>query len=108
MSRLTLRLPDTLHKLLSQRANREGISLNQYIVYALTREATLSHIVQAVSDTDSQRTAFTTLLEKLGRASFDEIRSVLDDRESVAPENGLGPDTVARLKRKVAENCRPR
>lgn len=108
MSRLTLRLPDTLHKLLSQRANREGISLDQYIVYALTREATLSHIVQAVSDTDSQRTAFTTLLEKLGRASFDEIRSVLDDRESVAPENGLGPDTVARLKRKVAENCRPR
>ena len=35
MSRLTLRLPDTLHKRLSQRANREGISLNQYIVYAL-------------------------------------------------------------------------
>lgn len=108
MSRLTLRLPDTLHKLLSQRANREGISLDQYIVYALTREETLSHIVQAVSDTDSQRTAFTTLLEKLGRASFDEIRAVLDDRESVAPENGLSPDTVARLKRKVAENRRPR
>lgn len=104
MSRLTLRLPDTLHKLLSKRANREGISLNQYIVYALTREATLSHIIQPVSDTDSQSTEFTTLLEKLGRASFDEIRSVMDDRESVAPENGLSPDRVARLKRKFTEN----
>lgn len=104
MSRLTLRLPDTLHKLLSKRANREGISLNQYIVYALTREATLSHIIQPVSDTDSQSTEFTILLEKLGRASFDEIRSVMDDRESVAPENGLSPDRVARLERKFTAN----
>ena len=42
MSRLTLRLPDTLHRQLSKQAEREGISLNQYIVYALTREATLA------------------------------------------------------------------
>ena len=101
MSRLTLRLPDTLHRRLSKQAKQEGISLNQYIVYALTREATPAPVVQPVADTDSQRTAFTALLKKLGRASFDEIRAVLDDRESVAPENGLSPDVVARLKQQL-------
>lgn len=104
MSRLTLRLPDALHRLLSKQAKQEGISLNQYIVYALTREATLSYVVQPVADTDSQRTAFTALQKKLGRASFDEIRAVLDDRESVAPENGLSPDVVARLKQQLDEH----
>ena len=33
MSRLTLRLPETLHQQLANLAEREGISLNQYIVY---------------------------------------------------------------------------
>ena len=35
MSRLTLRLPETLHKQLTRLADGEGVSLNQYIVYAL-------------------------------------------------------------------------
>ena len=36
MSRLTLRLPETLHRQLEAQARREGVSLNQYIVYALS------------------------------------------------------------------------
>ena len=67
MSRLTLRLPGTLHRQLSEQAKREGISLNQYIVYALTREATLAHTVHPISDTGSQQAAFAALLEKLCR-----------------------------------------
>ena len=51
MSRLTLRLPDSLHRQLSDQAKQEGISLNQYIVYALTREATVAYTVRPVSDT---------------------------------------------------------
>ena len=38
MSRLTLRLPETLHQQLCHLAEDEGVSLNQYIVYALTRQ----------------------------------------------------------------------
>jgi hypothetical protein len=41
MSRLTLRLPETLHQQLANLAEGEGVSLNQYIVYALTRQTTL-------------------------------------------------------------------
>lgn len=57
-----------------------------------------------VSDIDSQKAAYAALLEKLGRASFDEIRAVLDERESVEPEDGLSADVVARLKQKISSS----
>jgi hypothetical protein len=39
MGRLTVRLPNVLHTQLEKIARYEGVSLNQYIVYALTRQA---------------------------------------------------------------------
>lgn len=39
--RITLRTPKSLHKDLVEQAEREGISLNQYIVYLLSKEATM-------------------------------------------------------------------
>lgn len=36
-----LRVPKTLHKLLSEHAKREGISMNQYCVYLLSRNDAL-------------------------------------------------------------------
>jgi len=48
MSRLTLRLPETLHQQLIHLAEGEGISLNQYLVYALTRQVTQIYSVQQV------------------------------------------------------------
>jgi hypothetical protein len=41
MGRLTVRLPEALHRQLESLAKSEGVSLNQYLVYALTRQATL-------------------------------------------------------------------
>ena len=38
MSRLTLRLPQTLHRQLKEEAHLEGISLNQYIVYGVSSQ----------------------------------------------------------------------
>ena len=65
----------------------------------------MSHYtVRPVSDTDSQKAVYATLLEKLGRASFDEIRAVLDERESVEPEDGLSADVVARVKQKLSSS----
>lgn len=37
MARLTVRLPDSLKDVISRRAEEEGVSLNQFIVFALTQ-----------------------------------------------------------------------
>jgi hypothetical protein len=57
MSRLTLRLPETLHRTLAQQAQDEGVSLNQLIVYLLTR-------VSTAFDLGEQRRGFEELLQK--------------------------------------------
>jgi aspartyl/asparaginyl-tRNA synthetase len=103
MSRLTLRLPETLHQQLIQLAEGEGVSLNQYIVYALTRQASLAYGVQAVSDTKvaQQQQAFQSLIKQLGQASPIEIKSVLAAREKTAPEAELSADVVERLQERI-------
>lgn len=44
MSRVTLRLPESLHESLAQRAREEGTTLNQLIVYLLTRMTTAAEL----------------------------------------------------------------
>ena len=109
MGRLTLRLPGTLHSLLESLARKEGVSLNQYIVYALTRQSTLAYIVQAIpeKEIEQQKYAYAALLESLESASFHEIEKVMQEREKVDPEPGLSPEMVARLERRLVED-RPR
>ncbi|MDZ4872493.1 MAG: hypothetical protein CLLPBCKN_001881 [Chroococcidiopsis cubana SAG 39.79] len=55
MSRLTVRLPETLHQQLVRLAESEGVSLNQYIVYALTRQVTSAYTVETLDETTSDR-----------------------------------------------------
>ena len=50
MGRLTINLPDCLHRQLEELASNESVSLNQYIVYALTRQITLAYTVQTVAE----------------------------------------------------------
>ncbi len=57
MNRLTLRLPESLHLALVRQAEAEGVSLNQLIVYLLTR-------VTTATDLEQQRTAFEGLLRR--------------------------------------------
>lgn len=106
MSRLTLRLPESLHQQLEALAQHEGISLNQYIVYALTHQVTLAYTVQAMPDraVAEQRAAYTALLNNLGEASFDEIQQVMEERQPVKPEKGLTPDRMAKLQSRIAAN----
>ena len=40
MARMTLRLPNSLHDAIAALADEDGVSLNHYVVYALTRAAT--------------------------------------------------------------------
>lgn len=104
MGRLTVRLPGTLHEQLTALAEREGVSLNQFIVYALTRQVTLAYTVHPVPDESvaEQRASYTALLQKLGQASFGEIRAVLKEREDVEPETGLSPDTAKMLRNRLS------
>ena len=104
MSRLTLRLPETLHRQLETLAKREQTSLNQYIVYALTRQAAEAYTVNEFPEgaVAQQRVAFGALLQDLGQASSDQVEKVMVQREKTAPERGLSPKIIKRLQRRLA------
>lgn len=103
MSRLTLRLPETLHQQLACLAEGEGVSLNQYIVYALTRQAALAHALQVVpeAEVEQQQQSFQLLIKQLGQASSAEIQAVLATREQTEPEADLSSDVIARLQERI-------
>ena len=106
MSRLTLRLPETLHRQLEAQAKREGVSLNQYIVYTLSQQLTQSYTVHAVPEeiVAQQQAQFTALLRELGQASPEAIRAILAARDHVEPEPDLTPDIVAQLRSRLEEH----
>lgn len=105
MSRLTLRLPETLHQQLTHLAEGEGVSLNQYIVYALTRQVTMAYRVQAIpiEEVNQQQQDFQALLKNLGQASSTEVKSILDRREAIEPEEELSPDIIARFQQRIRD-----
>ncbi len=108
MSRLTLRLPDSLHQQLERMAERERVSLNQHIVYALTRQPTmqdtLAYTVQPVPETviAEERAAYQALRQALGRASWQEIRQALEAREPRRTRRAAFPETEAALRARIA------
>ena len=118
MSRLTLRLPETLHQQLAQVAEQEGVSLNQYIVYALTRQSVNAPVrglsVETISaqpdlEVERQRSLFEALKGGLGEADRGDIEAILAERAS-APQGGrdvvscepeLTTETIDRLRVKL-------
>ena len=103
MSRLTLRLPESLHRQLETLASREHASLNQYIVYALTRQVTQTYTVQEQSEdaVEKQRTEFVALQQRLGQASPEAIDRLLVEREKVESEEGLDAPTIRQLQERL-------
>ena len=65
MARLTVRLPESLHDILALRAEEEGVSLNQYLVYTLTKAA-------AVEGIASQRAKFKKLRSRFPDAEAEQ------------------------------------
>lgn len=104
MSRLTLRLPESLHQQLETLARQEHTSLNQYIVYSLTRQVTAAYTIQAVSveEIARQRARFEILLERLGAASPEAVDSAFASRSPVEAEADLNPESVRRLQARLA------
>jgi hypothetical protein len=105
VSRLTLRLPETLHQQLASLAEREGVSLNQYIVYALTRQTTSAYTVKMVSEAEVEREeqAFQSLISRWRQVSPAEVESILAARDPAEPEPELSADLVARIKERIRE-----
>ncbi|PSB56830.1 YlcI/YnfO family protein [Chamaesiphon polymorphus] len=108
MSRLTLRLPETLHQQLAQVAEQEGVSLNQYIVYALTRQSVNAPVrgfdtasMQPDPEIERQRSLFEALKGGLGEAAPADIEAILAQREVGSCEPELTPETIERLQAKL-------
>lgn len=105
MGRFTLRLPETLHKELETRAQQEGVSLNQYVVYALTRQVAASYSVHLLPEENvkEQKGRYEALLDRLGRPSLAATEQFLQERDMAEPEEGLSPDMIARVETKIAQ-----
>lgn len=105
MSQIEINVPDTLLYQLKTTARKEGVSLEQYILFALTRQTILTPVIRKVSekDAESQHKDFTERIKRLGNASAEELERVLRERKSVEPEPDLKPETVLRLKNRIAE-----
>jgi len=50
-----------------------------------------------------QREAFAALIENLRQSSPAGVGQALAEREEVAPETGLDPEVVARVRRRIAD-----
>lgn len=105
MTRMTIRLPETLHTLLQQQANREGLSLNQFILYSLTRQSAFAHSIEMlpVKDVLEQQARFYTLLQTLGPAMTDaEWDTFLQNRTGRPKRAGVSAATENKLREKIA------
>lgn len=80
-------------------ANREGVSLNEYILYVLAYEVRTTYTMQAVPKDAvvDQQESFTNLVKSLEKVSVSDIQEVLDQREVVEPEEELNPEILTRL-----------
>ena len=104
MGRLTLRLPETLHQELDARAQQEGVSLNQYLVYALARHLTAKYTVVLASDerVKQQQQRYADLLDSLGEATDAEAAAVLARRDVEVPEDAAVAERILLLREKIA------
>ena len=58
MARLTLRLPDSLRDAITTLADKEGVSLNHFVVYALTQAAATELVERQRQDFDAMKSRF--------------------------------------------------
>ncbi len=103
MNPLTVQIPQTLRYQLEMLAQREGVSLDQYVAYALARQVSSAYTLTPREDAAQQRAEFTALLQTLGSASDDEIQQALVERERAEPDASLTPEAAARVRERIAK-----
>lgn len=107
MSRMTVRLPASLHQQLDRLAREDGVSMNQYVVYALTRQAGMLYdlVPTTTAERQAERQRWEELRERLeSRRTGDAVRAALESREVVEPEPDLSPAARA-LSRQLANGA---
>ncbi len=105
MGQVEISLPETLRYHLEIIAKKEKMPLNQYIVYALTRQAMLASMFHTLSKEERvrQHEDFEERLQRLGEASFEDLERILQEREPVEPDPDLAPEVISRLQNRIAE-----
>jgi len=105
MGRLTLRLPESLHQKLINLSENEGVSLNQYIVYALATQVASKYTVSVTSiqERSQQQQNFQDLIKRLGETDLSDVKEILQNRETVQAESELSQDLINRLKMKIEQ-----
>ncbi len=103
MSVVILELPDKLLENLKEQAQKESMSVEQLIVFSLTRHATPTYSISKATPEEihEQETRFAALRQSLGQASIEEARRVLAEREDVQPESDLDSRAVKTLRSKM-------
>jgi hypothetical protein len=77
MSQLTLDLPESLYQQLAEQAQREGVSLQHYVIYTLTRMFTAVDLAE-------QRAAFENLLSQYPVEQAEaSLRELLSRRQPI-------------------------
>ena len=105
MSQIEISIPDTLLVQLKATARKEGVSLEQYVLFVLTRQVMLTPAIRKLSEKNAelQHKGFIERINRLGKATSAELEEVLQERESVEPDPGLEQETVSRFKNQIAE-----
>ncbi|WP_089938285.1 hypothetical protein [Candidatus Entotheonella palauensis] len=105
MAQLQLALPDTLQYQLEKLAQQEGVSLQQYILYILSRQVNLAHTLHMISEDDisQQEINYIHLRQQWGKASPKQIEALLATRKEVDPEPELKPEVIEKLHRLMDE-----
>ncbi|MEZ4732299.1 MAG: hypothetical protein R3E79_34740 [Caldilineaceae bacterium] len=105
MGTLTVELPKTLEYELEARAQQEGVSLSQYVIYALTQNVTPIYTIQMLTTEipERQKERFTALLKKLGAPDRAVASQVLAGREKEVIDDPMVAALIARVEAKFAE-----
>jgi hypothetical protein len=103
MSQVMVQLPETLYSQLDILAKTEGVSLREYILYVLARQAQALYSMQPLSPdaVAEQGARFTELLETLGATSKAGANDILAQREQVEISEELPQEIRARVEQKI-------
>lgn len=105
MNDMILTLPDMIYQRLVLLAQKEGLSLSQYLLNAMMAHAVANYRVRATSEPErlQQRADFLALLDRLGTVSEEEIDRALAEREPVGPEPEMDAETISKFRALIEE-----
>ena len=105
MNPVTIQLPDPLWQHLTAQAHEAKLPVEQYIVFRLAQQTASAYEVKTFTGEEIQEQELrrAALRQSLGQPDMTAARRFLAQRETIAPESDLDPQTVARLRRQLSE-----